>query len=192
MRADRAASLGPKVSCTATLVAPETPTGTATEVNQFTRGSLLPAGRGCAEDRRTLMKYSGFWEPVPATLAQFLAWVFTRRVVPYERLDHLDGPAVVWTAERYIQAAAKADAAQAAELERMVAQFQRSQENDPGGGSGRLSRSPPRRPHAVPRPPQLSGPRAALMRRARSPGRRGPCGGRRSRRLSPTSPANTT
>jgi hypothetical protein len=40
-----------------------------------------------------------YWEPVPATLAQFLSWTFAGAIRPY-RLRY--GDAVIWTAQRYI------------------------------------------------------------------------------------------
>jgi hypothetical protein len=52
-----------------------------------------------------LMKFGdGQWLAVPASLAQFLGWAFTGRIVPYKQRVNPDGPAVVWTAPHYIQA----------------------------------------------------------------------------------------
>jgi hypothetical protein len=63
-----------------------------------------------------LVKFDGSWASVPASLVQFLGWVFTDRIVPHRRRHSLDGPAVIWTAPDYI----RAEAEDFAELERQV------------------------------------------------------------------------
>ena len=71
-----------------------------------------------------LMKFDGYWEAVPAVLVQFLEWAFSGRVVPHRRRFGLNGPAVVWTAPRYI----RAEAEDFAELERQVERDRRYRE----------------------------------------------------------------
>ena len=71
-----------------------------------------------------LVKFDHGWEAVPATLAQFLNWAFTRSIVPHKQRASLDGPAFVWTAPRYIQA----EDEYLAELQREMERERRIQE----------------------------------------------------------------
>jgi hypothetical protein len=73
-----------------------------------------------------LVKYDGYWQAVPATLTQFLKWAFAGRIVPHRPdVALLDGLATVWTAPRYIRAAAE----YFAEIERQVERDRRFREN---------------------------------------------------------------
>jgi hypothetical protein len=71
-----------------------------------------------------LVKFDGYWQAVPAALAEFLGWAFTGRVVPYRPRFGPEGLAVVWTAPRYIQAFDE----YVAELERQAERAQRANE----------------------------------------------------------------
>jgi hypothetical protein len=55
-----------------------------------------------------LVRFDGLWGAVPATLVEFLGWVFTRRIVPHWPMADFRPPltplAMVWTAQRYIRA----------------------------------------------------------------------------------------
>ncbi len=45
------------------------------------------------------MKFDGYWQDVPAALAEFFGWAFTGRIVSYRpRVCVRDGLATVWTA----------------------------------------------------------------------------------------------
>ena len=49
-----------------------------------------------------LVKFDGYWQAVPASLADFLRWAFTGRIVTYSPVGCvLEGFATVWTAPRY-------------------------------------------------------------------------------------------
>lgn len=58
----------------------------------------------------------GSWEPVPASLPQFLGWAFKDRIVPRKLRPGLEQPALFWTAPDYIQA----EAEHSAELQRLL------------------------------------------------------------------------
>jgi hypothetical protein len=55
-----------------------------------------------------LVRFDGRWGAVPATLVEFLGWVFTRRIVPHCPMADFRPPltplALVWTAQHYIRA----------------------------------------------------------------------------------------
>ena len=59
-----------------------------------------------------LMRFDGRrWNAVPATLVEFLGWVFTRRILPHRPSADFRSPltplAQVWTAQRYMRAETK-------------------------------------------------------------------------------------
>jgi hypothetical protein len=70
------------------------------------------------------VKFDSYWQAVEASLAEFLAWAFTGRVVPYKPRLGPEGLAVVWTAPHYIRASGE----YFAELERQVEHDRRAQE----------------------------------------------------------------
>ena len=81
-----------------------------------------------------LVKFDGYWQAVPASLADFLRWAFTGRIVTYSPVGCvLEGFATVWTAPRYVQASDEYQAAkerQAEQARRAVAARQERKQEE--------------------------------------------------------------